>query len=155
MNKLNLKNVTLICLDDMQPAKAFDVMKGVCDNIDFGEVKLLSSKDESVVTDKIKPMFNIRDYNIFIIKEIYKYVDTEFCMFIQRDGYPLNFEMWTDDFLKYDYIGAPWTWAPHPNKHGICRINKCVGNGGFSIRSKRLLEDISYSSITPSSLTAA
>jgi hypothetical protein len=142
MNKLNLKDVTLICIDDMKPQKSFEIMKGVCDRIDFGAAKLLSSKDSLGVTDKINPMFNVRDYNIFVIKEAHKYIDTDFCMFIQRDGYPLNTDMWTDDFLKYDYIGAPWTWAPPEHKNGICKVGKCVGNGGFSIRSKKLLQEI-------------
>jgi hypothetical protein len=37
--------------------------------------------------------------------------------------------MWTDEYMKYDYIGAPW-WRG---------IESNVGNGGFSLRSKRLL----------------
>lgn len=36
-----------------------------------------------------------------------------------------------DDYLKYDYIGAPW---PH-------RRNK-VGNGGFSLRNKKLCMEL-------------
>jgi hypothetical protein len=142
MSKLNLKDITLICIDDMHPLKSSQIMNGICDRINFGSVKLLSSKSEPSVTDKIKPMVNVRDYNIFVIKEVHKYVDTDFCMFVQTDGYPLNIEMWTDDFLKHDYIGAPWTWAPPEHKNGICRVGKCVGNGGFSIRSKRLLEEV-------------
>jgi hypothetical protein len=47
---------------------------------------------------------------------------------VQHDGYVLNGGAWTDDFLKYDYIGAPWG--------GV----NLVGNGGFSLRSRRLLE---------------
>ena len=143
MNKLKLQNVTLVCVDDMLPQKSLSVVEGVSNAIDFADVKFLSSKQCDGVTDKIKPLFNIRDYNIFIVKEIYKYINTEFCMFIQRDGYPLNIDMWTDDFLKYDYIGAPWTWAPPEHKNGICRVGKCVGNGGFSIRSRKLLEEAS------------
>jgi hypothetical protein len=142
MIKLNLKDVTLICIDDMLPDKASKIMEGVCERINFGEVKLLSSKEGGFVTDKIKSFINIKSYNIFVIKEIYKYINTDFCMIIQRDGYPLNYEMWTNQFLKYDYIGAPWTWAPPEHQRGVCRLGKCVGNGGFSIRSSKLLQEI-------------
>lgn len=42
--------------------------------------------------------------------------------------------MWSNEFLKYDYIGAPWPWHPK---------NERVGNGGFSLLSRRLLEALS------------
>jgi hypothetical protein len=44
--------------------------------------------------------------------------------------------MWSDDFYRFDYIGAPW-WGGKPS----------VGNGGFSLRSKKLLralEDLNF-----------
>ena len=40
-----------------------------------------------------------------------------------------NPECWTDEFLKYDYIGAPWWYAENN-----------VGNGGFSLRSANLIK---------------
>jgi hypothetical protein len=50
---------------------------------------------------------------------------------IQWDGFVLRGEAWDPAFLDYDYIGAPW---PH------FRDAYNVGNGGFSLRSRRLLE---------------
>ena len=38
--------------------------------------------------------------------------------------------MWNSDLLNYDYVGAPW-----PNQW----VNR-VGCGGFSLRSRKLLE---------------
>ena len=39
-----------------------------------------------------------------------------------------------EDFLKYDYVGAPWIHLPNMNG----------GNGGFSLRKKsKMLEIIS------------
>jgi hypothetical protein len=70
---------------------------------------------------------NRRAYSQYVIRELPKLVTAEHFMIIHRDGYPLNPEKWEDEFLKYDYIGAPW--GPEP---------WAVGNGGFSIRSKRL-----------------
>jgi hypothetical protein len=37
-----------------------------------------------------------------------------------------------NDFLKYDYIGAPWPLTQNDNDF-------CVGNGGFSLRSKSVM----------------
>jgi hypothetical protein len=52
-------------------------------------------------------------------------------MVVQLDGYITNPECWDDEFLAHDYIGAPWPIALNPDR---------VGNGGFSIRSRRLQE---------------
>lgn len=69
------------------------------------------------------------EYNEFCIKELNKYFDTSHCLLIQWDGYVLSGECWVNDFLEYDYIGAKWLDIGKPYN---------VGNGGFSIRSKKL-----------------
>ena len=44
-----------------------------------------------------------------------------------------------ETFLKYDYIGAPWTKIIKPKKDLEIDLKKNrVGNGGFSLRSKKL-----------------
>ncbi len=48
---------------------------------------------------------------------------------VQWDGFVVHPECWDSRFLEYDYIGAPW--------HAL---GDAVGNGGFSLRSKRLLD---------------
>lgn len=67
-------------------------------------------------------------YNEFVCKELYKFIDTSHILLIQHDGYVLNADIWTDEFLRYDYIGAPWGY----------RDGRNVGNGGFALRSTRL-----------------
>lgn len=143
MNKLNLKDVTLICIDDATPKKASFIMEKTCEFISFADVKLFSSLDLPYVTNKIDPIINLEDYNIFVIKELYKHLNTEYCMFIQTDGYPLSSEAWTDEYYDYDYIGAPWTWVRFLHRNIICPTGQCVGNGGFSLRRTRLLEEVS------------
>jgi len=59
---------------------------------------------------------------------MHKYVDTTHALVVQYDGFVLNGQAWMDEFLKWDYIGAPF------QPTGI------IGNGGFSLRSKRLME---------------
>ena len=60
---------------------------------------------------------------------------------IQYDGFILNPEAWSDQFLNYDYVGAPWLVGDFAiNKSGFpeeLRGKLLVGNGGFSLRSKR------------------
>jgi hypothetical protein len=52
---------------------------------------------------------------------------------IQDDGFIINPHLWTDEFLEYDYIGAPW-----PALHW-CNKNR-VGNGGFVLKSKKFMD---------------
>jgi hypothetical protein len=58
-------------------------------------------------------------------------------MIMQTDGYPINFNAWKDEFLKSDYIGAPWLYDLS------IPLDKAVGNSGFSIRSKNMMEQLS------------
>ena len=71
-------------------------------------------------------------YCKFIINDLHKYIDTEYFLLFQNDGWILNPDAWEDEFLNYDYIGAPWTWDEYP-----------CGNGGFTLRSKALMEECS------------
>ena len=50
---------------------------------------------------------------------------------IEWDGWIINPDMWRDEYLNYDYIGAPWTFLPreHPYR---------VGNG-LGLRSMDLM----------------
>ena len=43
---------------------------------------------------------------------------------------------WTEEFLNYDYIGAPWEPGLHFTKSGK---EVLVGNGGFSLRSQKIM----------------
>jgi hypothetical protein len=52
-------------------------------------------------------------------------------LIVHWDGFVVSPEKWRDDFLAYDYLGAPWAWATDEHR---------VGNGGFCIRSRKLLK---------------
>lgn len=72
------------------------------------------------------------DYNRVIFFELPKYLETEYAIFIQYDGYVLSGMHFSELFLNYDYIGAPW---PHHQDFN-------VGNGGFSMRSAKLINAV-------------
>jgi len=131
MAKLNLKNITLLGVDCVDVERLIKVTR-ICESYaNFGDVKILSSKSSKKhnVT-KIKDINSIEAYSKFMIRNLNKYVQTEFVLTIQYDGFILNPQAWTDEFLHYDYIGAPWWYSDGRN----------VGNGGFSLRSKKLLK---------------
>ncbi len=85
-------------------------------------------------------MNNIDEWNYSVIYNLGKYITTEFAILIHNDGFIVNPECWSDNFLNYDYIGAPW---PIPNDNFSYRdINGeliRVGNS-VSLRSKRLID---------------
>ena len=92
---------------------------------------------EAINIDKIN---NINEYSKFVVYELHKYINTEFALIIQDDGFVISPESWRDDFLKYDYIGAPWG-LPNDDFSFRDPFGKIirVGNGGFSLRTKKLL----------------
>lgn len=143
MNKKRLENVTLLgidCVDIDRLILAADICEK---DFDFAEVKLLTSlpsSDNRVV--KINHVGSTEEYSRFVLEKLDKYFDTEHVLIIQYDGFILNPKAWTDDYLKYDYIGAPWlTDDTSISKFGFPEelLGKyVVGNGGFSLRSKKL-----------------
>ncbi len=94
----------------------------------FGSIKLLTHDTSLPFAVKITPLNGLGAYSDFCIRELHKHVDTSHAMVAQWDGYMTRGESWTDDFLKYDFIGSPW------------QPTNVVGNGGWSLRSKKLLE---------------
>ena len=55
------------------------------------------------------------------------------------DGFVINPDKWSDEFYDYDYIGAPWEKVDHSYLDPWGKPHR-VGNGGFSFRSKKLLD---------------
>lgn len=140
-----LPNVTLIGIDGVDIERALRAADISTTGISFGAVKLLSSlpsTDPRVIA--IPPVTSIEAYSKFCLTELYKYVDTSHALIFQYDGFVLNPAAWKDEWLLYDYIGAPieigqWT----VERHGVPVSSigdLVVGNGGFSLRSRRLLE---------------
>lgn len=79
--------------------------------------------------------WSVDDMCDFLLSGIFKYIETDCAIIVHDDGYALNKGKWTEDFLSYDYIGAPW-----PRGFRWTKPNHRVGNGGFSLRSKRWLQ---------------
>ena len=126
---LSLEDVTLIIADCVDLKTAQDAINRTTQFIQFGAVKILThfeSEDERVVN--IDKLSSKQEYNYFIVKHLYKYIDTAFVLIVQADGYVRNWKAWSNEFFNYDYIGAKWWYKDKYN----------VGNGGFSLRSARL-----------------
>ena len=121
--------------------------------IEFNNVFLLSDQTISGNFDliSIKKIRDVEDYNNEILN-LSKHIKSEYVLIIQHDGHVINHKKWDDLFLKFDYIGAPWPnsnkwnerWKYYPKEmeEKILKnlnLNR-IGNGGFSLRSKKFLD---------------
>jgi len=101
----------------------------ISEDVDYSEYEE-AFEDEEICVELLPKGYTLQKYSHFVVKELNNFVDTDFVMLFQNDGFIDNIDKWTDRFLDYDYIGAPWWYKDENN----------VGNGGFSVRSKKLLK---------------
>jgi hypothetical protein len=137
---VNLPNVTLCAVSTANIAltqRAIDLSREQCV---FGDVVFVTNADVSADyrVEKIKPFTSSQEGSNFSFWNLVEYIHTPFALFIQWDGYVLSGQAWTDEFLQYDYIGAKWTW----HKDGYT-----VGNSGFCLRSRKLMETLASADI--------
>jgi hypothetical protein len=149
--KLNLDNVTLLSADTVDPERTIFALNESMKNIKFKEVKLITSSEckfNDLNVSDINVIYNedinsFRKVNNFMVFDVYKYIDTDYVMFVEWDGYVLNYKAWEETFLEFDYIGSPWgidiTQPYWKDLSKFVENDKLVGNSGFSIRSKKLL----------------
>ncbi len=78
----------------------------------------------------IEPIASRDVYSQFVLKRLLPFVATSHALIVQWDGYVVNPAAWDPAFAACDYIGARWYWQPEGFR---------IGNGGFSLRSRRLL----------------
>lgn len=133
MGKLDLNDITLIsvCGNEKFLLQIIKAAQYCMKQANFKSVKILSNlavalKDIEVI--KI-PKLDQEKYALFCLYELPNYIDTDFCLTFQGDGFIINPALWREDFLTHDYIGAPW----------IHEVINQVGNGGFSLRSQKFL----------------
>ena len=136
---IELKNVTLCTVSSIYIEQHLRALRYSSQYFKFGQTKFISDKEinehgiEWVKSPEIKSQ---QDYSFFMVNNLFQYINTDFVLIVQADGFIINPHKWTDIFLEYDYIGAPWPNEPQWGFTGDTR----VGNGGFSLRSKKLIE---------------
>jgi hypothetical protein len=143
--KLQLPNVTAICLqgrdnsfDNSLDDRSKKLLEYMVSIIDFKKIIFISNTDpqvggiEYIHTEPVSYYF----YNRWCVRELTKYINTDYCLLFQDDGFPLNVEFWDNEFLNYDYVGAPLPLGSTI----LHNENERIGGGGFTLRSKKLLD---------------
>lgn len=142
MSRLYLQNVTLVAVSSIKIKETMSALEKSMENITYGEVLFIShEKPEDlpagITFKECEKLTSIDMYSEFMAYKLAEYISTNFILTIQYDGYVLRPEKWNGDFLKYDYIGAPWPKRFTSFTEDGTPVR--VGNGGFSLRSKRLI----------------
>jgi hypothetical protein len=136
-----MKDITLVAIEfQWYELTQYAIVRSL-ENIDAKEVVIISDREilpgaKHIICD---PVANISEYANIMLKGTAEHVNTSHALYVQWDGIANDKTQWTDDFLKYDYIGAVW-----PGE----RENYNVGNGGFSLRSKKLLDACQDATVT-------
>jgi hypothetical protein len=105
-------------------------------HIDFAECLLFTDAavaelDPRIRVIPVKQIHSGASYSEFLLRRMVDHISSPHCLVVQWDGFVIDPARWDLSFLDCDYIGAPW--PQFADGHD-------VGNGGFSLRSRRLLE---------------
>lgn len=139
---LSLPNVTLVSVSGIDPEKNLRALEISRVGIQFGDVVMISRlrPKRSVDGVRVDPIVNSNwtydEFSKYMLYELFKHVHTEFALFVHHRAHVVRPHSWSDEFLEYDYIGAPWAPQTHFTSEGT---EVRVGNGGFSLRSQRLM----------------
>lgn len=137
MNKS--KSISLVIIDTDVSPLARSAVERTISLFPVDEVLIFSSRDcqwgnfPVIPTQKIT---SLADYNRILLTDLPHKLNSDFALIIQFDGFVIDPSSFSDFFFKFDYIGAPWPAGTVPG-HGAM-----VGNGGFSLRSKKLIETV-------------
>lgn len=136
MSRLALPSVTLCAVTSVNVRATIAALQESIRKADFAECLLFTDAADlsSMPRIRVVPIRRLNssaDYSEFLLRGLAGHVQTEHCLVVQWDGFVLDPSRWDPGFLDYDYIGAGWPQFADGYD---------VGNGGFSLRSRKLLQ---------------
>ena len=159
---LFLPKITLLAVDTVSPHRTLESMRRTLSLIRPGAAVLATDptrfgrlRDEAAIngielfnhkqSDKIVRFNGIPrnfypDYELAVMTIPLKCLlnGCTHVLFMEHDSGVLNPLAWDEKWMEFDYIGAPWPPHTDPGWPSCDGITNAVGNGGFSLRSKRL-----------------
>lgn len=168
-NKLELPDVTVFtfCWGTEHVAKSLRAMLIGMDQVRFKDAVLItdSSKTDLSLFQKTIDKHDIVVYDTKVelsddltssdenregfctsfVQQANRYITGDFCINVQHDSTIIDPTKWTNDFFNFDYVGAPWPMeivqARDMVAGKIKDIKNFVGNGGFSFRTRKFVEE--------------
>ena len=146
---IDLSTVALFIADTRDHQLAVNTILHCKKEINFGQTIFLTDKVghiEGIDLFTIQPIMSKDDYSNIILFNLLNKIkkDITHILIVQTDGYIVNPKSWRQEFLDYDYIGAPWKYHPNNNEPPFPQSTpeNCVGNGGFNLRSVKLIQKV-------------
>ena len=136
MSRLALPTVTLCAVTSVNFPATLAALEACLDQVEFAEALLLTDAEAAPAPSDIRVVpipriASVAAYSRFMLQDLADHVNSPHCLVVQWDGFVLDALQWDAGFLDCDYVGAPWPQFDD---------GRDVGNGGFSLRSRRLLE---------------
>lgn len=131
------RTISLVIVDTDAYALAHRALDRSIERFPVDDVLVFSddaTKWEDYAIRRIEKISAPSDYNRILLADLANHLRTDFALVIQFDGFVINPASFSDFFLEFDYIGAPWPAGLIKGKGPM------VGNGGFSLRSARLVQ---------------
>lgn len=128
-----IEKTTLCIVDCLKHGRAVASLKKSMEKCSFDKVMFFTDINISVegVEVVIIPSIKSKDeYSHFILKQLWNYINTDYVLIQQWDSWILEPDEFDERLYAVDYAGAIW-----PEQDNL----RC-GNGGFSWRTKRLLD---------------
>ena len=141
--KKQLNDITLVAYSSNDVKENIEALQKCMEYFDFGAVKIISHKQPENIPNGItyeqgREIHDYMDFNHYVFSDFGKHINTSHMLMVQHHAYILHPELWKDEWLQYDYAGAPWMIIPNSYlTDDEERVR--VGNGGFSLRSRKLL----------------
>ena len=141
----SLPNVTLISYDNTnESVRTLRVLQHCASMIQFAAVVLVCRVMPPGVNGETIQRVSDHGYATAMIWEVAglkHYIETDFALCVHHDGYLMNPQAWRDEWLQYDFIGAPWPSSPSPYHPGKSNYPDArVGNTGFCLKSKAFMD---------------
>lgn len=132
---ISLPDVTLCAASSVNIDATISALTASMAHVQFADCLLFTDvpiqvTDKRIKLVKVDRLHSARSYSAFILDQLGHHIETSHCLVVQWDGHVVDAGRWDPAFLAFDYIGARW-----PQFHD----GHDVGNGGFSLRSRRLL----------------
>ncbi len=136
---LHLPNVTLVIAETRAHALAARTINDLVSRVKFGDILIYSDK---LIDVPGACSIAVKDWSDKFLSGHFYYtqaaepIKTSHALLMEWDAGLNKPEVWTDDFLQYDFIGAPWPGRGHSR----VRNGQNVGNGGFMLLSKQMID---------------
>lgn len=109
----HIANVTLVAVATTEVDATAKALEHSTRRLSFDKVLLISSYDPNPGCSMyehiaIQPFGSVGEWGKFVVFSLHEYIHTDHIILIHADGFIINPQSWDDEFLNYDYVGAPW-----------------------------------------------